>query len=579
MRVFTVLLALAALTPGAGSAAPSASSAYWVRFADRGRLERAPAATRRDAARASVSAKSLERRLRRGAGPEVFASDLPVEPRYVESLAARGFRVRVVSRWLNAASVEATPDEIATLASLPFVRSVEPVTRVRRMAPDVVVPGSERVGAEPAAPSASASPGDPSFYGLSWAQNRVVEVDSLHAMGLSGQGILIALLDTGFRETHEVLDSLAVTARRDFIHADTVVANEPSQDSAGQDSHGTNTLSILAANLPGRMVGPAYHARYALAKTEEVTSESTVEMDWWQAAAEWADSLGADVISSSLGYSEFDNAADSYTYADMDGRTTVVTLAAAEAARRGIVVVTAQGNEGNLPWHYLLAPADAESVLAVGAMDSTGVVTGFSSYGPSADGRVKPDVCAMGQFVALVSPGNDQNVNHGNGTSYSTPEMAGLVALLLEAHPTWTPFEIIEAVRATASRFDNPDAHAGFGIARGARAVAHTPSTVFASTPPGSAALVFAGPVPARRGTALTFWLRAGAVSGPVSVFVYDTRGRQVRSLFRGPVLAGSQRLVSWDGRDDAGAQAPAGVYFVSFDAPGVRLGRRVVLL
>jgi subtilisin family serine protease len=302
-------------------------------------------------------------------------------------------------------------------------------------------------------------------------------------------------------------------------------------------------------------------------------------MDYWQAAAEWADSLGADVISSSLGYSEFDNAADSYTYADMDGRTTVVTLAAAEAARRGIVVVTAQGNEGNLPWHYLLAPADAESVLAVGATDSTGTVTSFSSYGPSADGRVKPDVCAMGSFVAVVSPSNDTAISHGSGTSYSTPEAAGLAALLLEAHPTWTPFEIIEALRATATRFDTPDDRVGFGVARGARAVAWTPSTVFASTPPGSAALVFAGPVPARRGIDFTFWMRAGSVSGPASVLVYDTRGRRVCSLFEGPVLAGSQRLLSWDGRDASGASAPPGVYFVRFEAPGVRLGRRLVLL
>jgi subtilisin family serine protease len=572
------LVAATSHAPACGSSAPSGSTVVWVRFADRGRLERAPVAMRREAALAAVSLRSLERRHRRGAGVEVFESDLPVEAGYVRALADRGFRVRVVSRWLNAASVETAPARLAELAALPFVRAVEPSPRARRMEPDVVLPAAETAGA-PLAVASSANPGDPSFYGLSFAQNRVVEVDSLHAAGLSGQGVIVAMLDTGFRETHVVFDSLLVMARYDFIHADTVVANEAGQDGAGQDSHGTNTLSIIAANLAGRMVGPAFRARYALAKTEDVTSETPVEMDYWQAAAEWADSLGADVISSSLGYSEFDNAADSYTYADMDGRTTVVTLAAAEAARRGIVVVTAQGNEGNIPWHYLIAPADAESVLAVGATDSTGVVTGFSSYGPSADGRVKPDVSGMGSFVALVTPGSDSTITHGNGTSYSTPEIAGLAALLLEAHPTWTPFEVIESLRATATRFDTPDDRVGFGVARGARAVAWTPSTVFASTPAGAPALVFAGPVPVLRGEALTLWMRAGSFSGLASVFVFDTRGRRVRSLFEGPVLAGSQRLLSWDGRDAFGTRAPAGVYFVQFAAPGVRLGRRLILL
>ena len=570
--------AIATLAPAGAWAAPSASTVVWVRFVDHGSLEHATENQRRQTALAALAPRSLERRHRRGSGVLVFESDLPVEPRYVAALAERGFRVRVVSRWLNAASVEAEPARLAELSALPFVSAVEVAPRAWRMAPDTVTPIAEPAGAG-AGPASVAGPGDPSFYGYAWAQNRLVEVDSLHSAGLSGQGILVAMLDTGFRETNRVLDSLHVVARWDFIHADSVVANEPGQDGAGQDSHGTNTLSILAAYLPGRMVGPAYRASFALAKTEDVASETPVEMDYWQAAAEWADSLGADVISSSLGYNEFDNSADSYRYSDMDGRTTVATLAAAEAARRGIVVVTAQGNEGNRPWHYLLAPADAESVCAVGATDSTGIVTPFSSYGPSADGRVKPDVCGMGSAVAIAIASNDTLIYHGSGTSYSTPEIAGLAALLLEAHPTWSPFEVVESLRATATRFDTPDAHAGFGVAQGALAAAWTPSTVFAATAPGAAALVFAGPMPARRGGAFTFWMRAGRASGPARVQVFDTRGRRVRSLFEGPVLAGSERLLSWDGRDGFGSLAPAGVFFVRLDAPGVRLGRRLILL
>jgi subtilisin family serine protease len=561
--------------------APSLARAdvVWVRFADHGALERAPRELRIAAARATVSARSLERRERRGTAPAFLASDLPVEPRYVQALVVRGFHVRVVSRWLNAASVETAPERLPELGSLPFVIGVEPVAQARAdldlERPMAIV---ETMGAAHAA-AVDTVPGDTSFYGYSAAQNELIEADRLHARGLSGHGVLITMLDTGFRETHQVFDSLRVVARRDFIHGDTVVVNQPMQDSAGQDSHGTMTLSVIGADLPGRLVGTAFGATFALGKTEDVVTETPVEMDYWQAGAEWADSLGADVISSSLGYSTFDSPYPSYTYADMNGRTTVVTLAAAEAARRGIVVVTAQGNAGSTSWHYLIAPADGDTVCAVGATDSTGAIAYFSSFGPSADGRVKPDVCGMGLNASVVLPSSDVNIVQANGTSFSTPAMAGVAALLLEAHPGWTPFEVIQSLRATATRFANPDAQLGYGVARAADAVDWTPSTVFASPAPGTAALVLAGPTPLVRGEKIAFWARAGATSGAAHVDIFDTRGRRLRTLFAGEMLAGSERLLPWDGRNEAGRRAAAGVYFVRFDAPGVHLGRRVVLL
>ena len=580
-RVRAVRLALLLLL------APSAAGAdvYWVRFADHGGLEHAPASLRIAAARATVSAKSLERRMLRGAPAGVFASDLPVEPRYVQALVARGFRVRVVSRWLNAASVEASPDRLSQITSLPFVAGVEPVARARRDAdlergtPVVEPQGGTAPSGDARARPLDLVPGDPDFYGYSLKQNALIEADQLHARGLSGHGVLITMLDTGFRETHQAFDSLQVVARRDFVHGDTVVVNEAGQDQAGQDSHGTMTLSAVGAYWPGRLVGTAFGATFALGKTEDVESETPVEMDYWQAGAEWADSLGADVISSSLGYSTFDSPYPSYTYADMDGRTTVITLAAAEAARRGIVVVTAQGNAGASPWHYLIAPADGDTVCAAGAVDSTGVAAAFSSFGPSADGRVKPDVCALGLRGSVASPSSDVDILQVSGTSFSTPEIAGVAAMLLEAHPTWSPFEVIQSLRATAGRFDNPDAQLGYGLARAAAAADWTPSTVFASPVPGTAALVLAGSTPFVRGVGVTFWIRAGAATGLARVEIFDTRGRRLRTLFHGDVLAGSERLLSWDGRDEEGRRAAGGVYFVRFDAPGVHLGQRVVLL
>jgi hypothetical protein len=550
----------------------------WVRFADHGALERAPRELVIAAARATVSERSLERRALRGAAIGAYASDLPVESRYVQELLARGFTVRVVSRWLNAASVETTPERLSELRALPFVAGIEPVARAR-VDRDLErpTPFAETMGAATTVPR-PAAPGDTSFYGYSLAQNELIEADKLHARGLSGHGVLITMLDTGFKESHAVFDSLHVMARRDFVFGDTVVANEPA-DVPGQDSHGTMTLSVIGGNLPGRLVGTAFGATFALGKTENEASETPVEMDYWQAGAEWADSLGADVISSSLGYSTFDAPYTSYTYADMDGRTTVVTLAAAEAARRGIVVVTAQGNAGATGWHYLIAPADADTVCAVGATDSTGVAAYFSSFGPSADGRVKPDVCAMGLYAAVASPGNDTDILKANGTSFSTPAMGGVAALLLEAHPDWTPFDVIQSLRATASQFAYPDAQLGYGLARAADAADWTPSTVFAHPMPGTAALILAGSTPLVRGGNITFWARAGATSGPAHVEIFDTRGRRLRTLFQGDMLAGSERLLPWDGRDEEGRRAAAGVYFVRFEAPGVHLGRRVVLL
>lgn len=562
----------------------------WVRFADRGPLTTASPAARKQAALAQMSARSLARRAARARLFEPLESDLPVYSGYVDALAERGFRVRAVSRWLNAASVVAPRARLGELRALRFVQGVQPVPKMRRRRDtdpeEQPVPIDEGGGSGLSPESAGRafaaptdSPGTPGFYGNSYTQVRMIEADRLQAVGLSGRGVLVTMLDTGFRETHAAFESLRVVARRDFIYGDTVVVNEAGQDSAGQNNHGTMCLSILAGYEPGVLVGTAYGADVALGKTEWVPSEQAVEMDYWQMGAEWADSLGADAISTSLGYFEFDDPTDSYEYIDMNGHTTVVTLAAAEAARRGITVVCAQGNEGQTPWHYLVAPADAESVCAVGAVDSFRVVTGFSSYGPSADGRVKPDVCAMGAMVAVASPSNNTAILRGGGTSFATPAVGGLVALLLEAHPTWGPFEVLEALRSTADRFDAPDDHYGYGIARGELATSWIPSTTDTGPGPGPPPLVLVGPNPVATGGRIALRLRMGEAGGPARVEVFDARGRRARELLDRELPEGAVRAVSWDGRDASGRSMPPGLYFARFTAPGVRASARFVLL
>jgi len=553
------------------------SVAVWVFFTDRAGAEHDPSAY--TAARLTLTPRALERRVLRGAMPDLVASDLPVHAPYLRALLARGARLRGTSRWLNAASVEIPAALAIELARMPFVERIELVPRGRRIepvtepgdAPAAGAPGStarleaqagEREQRASSSPVAALAPGDTAYYGGSFRQLGMMQVPQLHAMGLSGAGVLVCMLDTGFHLTHQAFAGLQVLAARDFIHGDSNVDNEPGQDVAGQNQHGTWTLACVAGSKPGTYSGGAFGATVALGKTEDIASETPAEMDYWQFGAEWADSLGADVISSSLGYSEFDNPAESYTYADMDGRTTVVTLAAAEAARRGITVVTAAGNSGASPWYFIIAPGDADTVITSGAVDSFNVVASFSSHGPTADGRTKPDVTAMGRRVLSVSTSDNVSYVRVSGTSFSTPLTAGLVALLLEANPAWSPLEVREALRETALNQASPDNDIGWGLVRGLAAKAWRPSPTAIETAPGSGPglALSVGPNPVRAGAGSVVRLAPPAGSS-VTVEVFDLAGRRRARLFEG-VSTGSLSL-RWNGTGEDGARIPDGVYWI----------------
>jgi len=557
---------------------PLAGVVTWVFFSDRAGSERDPAAY--VAASRLLSARSLERRARRGSIPGIIASDLPVHEAYVHALVARGARLRGTSRWLNAASVEIPPALAREIAALPFVSRIELVPTGRSIdpieAPEPIAPSRGALDGA-AAPDAigapvqiALAPGDTAYYGASFKQLSMMQVPQLHAMGLTGAGVLVCMLDSGFRTTHPAFASLNVLAKRDFIHGDTNVDFDPTQDQVGQQSHGTWTLGCVAGSKPGTYSGGAFGATVALGKTEEVSSERPVEMDYWQFGAEWADSLGADVISSSLGYSVFDAPYPSYTYADMDGKTTVVTLAALEAARRGITVVNAAGNEGNNAWHYLIAPADADTIIASGAVDSFNVVTGFSSRGPTSDGRIKPDCTAMGRGVFLPASDSTSNYIRASGTSFSTPLTAGLVALLLEAHPAWRPFEVREALRETALNHASPNNDIGWGLVQGLAAKAWIPSTTAVRDPAGrvSGIEISAGPNPirARGETTIRFTTPPGLRA---RVEIVDLAGRRRASLFEGS--AAGTKTLRWNGVGDDGLGLAAGIYWVRVTVHGAR--------
>ena len=555
--------ALSAVTQGD----PDAPVIVWVTFADRAGAERDPAAFAE--ARARMSPRALERRRLRGTLKDVVASDLPVHEPYVRALVQRGAQLRGTSRWLNAASIRISTREAVRIARLPFVAEVElvPIGRVSHdpepFAEDAPAPDGALLKAG-TSPEIQLAPGDTAFYGATFKQMTMMQVPQMHAAGLSGAGVLVCMLDGGFRTTHQIFAGLNIVATYDFVNNDPVVDDQVPPDAAGEASHGTSTLACVAGFKAGTYVGGAYGCSVALGKTEYGPTEMPVEMDNWQRGAEWADSLGADVISSSLGYFQFDSPYLSYSYTDMDGQTTVVTRAASEAMRRGITVVNAAGNEGATTWHYLIAPADADTVMAIGAVDSFNVVTAFSSRGPSADGRIKPDVTAMGSRVYLPSFTNAAAYGRASGTSFSTPLTAGVVALVLEAHPTWGPFEVREALRETALNHAVPNNDIGWGLVQGFAAIQWSPSTT-AVDPRGAGApavALAAGPNPFRAGSAQTVRFSG---KGRVALDAIDVRGRRVARPFEG--VDDVSTACSWRGARDDGRNLPAGMYWLRLSA------------
>jgi len=366
-------------------------------------------------------------------------SDLPIAPEYREEIKGIGGQIKAHSKWLNYLLVE--HDQPDVLLSLPFVDHIE-------------FPQAHH--------SALAGlSGDTFSYALGQGQIAMLSGDSLHRSGYTGRGITIAVIDAGFYRTNTLnaFDSLRNSGRLlgtyNFINGDTNVYT-------GNGLHGTEVLSTMAAMDTLLMVGTAPHANYWLLSSENIHHERPIEMDHWVMAAEFADSVGAHVINSSLSYKTFDNPSHNYTYSQMDGNTTVITKAADIAASKGILVVIAAGNSGDGPLPHIGAPADADSVLTVGAVTWESDYALFSSRGPSADGRVKPDVMAQGSPTIVLQENSLANVEFG--TSYAAPLIAGLAACLIEANPARHSEEIANFIRQSAHLYSSPNDSMGYGI-------------------------------------------------------------------------------------------------------------------
>jgi len=408
---------------------------------------------------AYLSQKSISRRLRQHIA--IDSTDLPVTPRYIDSVRLAGaVIVRDTSRWLNQVCIATTDSTaLAKINSFPFVITAQPIMRPVGIGNAHNNQFTEHVDS---VSTINGVTGIQDFYnyGKSYPQIHIHNGEYLHNLGFHGEGMSIAILDAGFYHYLSLPAFDSVLSNNQVKDTYDFVARNPSVNEGYY--HGMECFSIMASNLPGQLVGTCPKANYYLYVSEDVYSESPVEEQYWTAAAERADSMGVDVISTSLGYSQFDNPYFDHTYADMNGHTTIAAKAAGLAAKKGIIVVVAAGNAGNVSWHYITTPADADSIVAVGAVSTSGVVGTFSSYGPSSDGRVKPEVASVGVGTALQT--TIGTVGFGNGTSFATPNMAGLITCLWQAFPEFSNKEIIQAVEKSSSIFPAPDNRIGYGL-------------------------------------------------------------------------------------------------------------------
>lgn len=408
-----------------------------------------------------LSQRAINRRINQNIS--IDQSDLPVNPQYLSGVAGTGAFVMRSSKWFNAAIIETTSSTVLNaISQLPYVLNVQNVSKPKPN-PDRSNKFDNLIKNINPSTEAHRSSGTQSLnYGNGFIQANMLGLLTLHNQGYTGAGRLIAVLDAGFLDVPNMICFDSIRANNQIKHTWDFVDNE--SDVYDDHYHGAAVLSCMASNVPDTLVGTAPHADYILLRTEDANSEFIIEEYNWAIGAEFADSAGVDLINSSLGYTEFNDPSQNHLYSDMDGNTNPVTIAADWAAQKGILVVNSAGNEGSSPWNYISAPADADSILAIGAVDFSGAYASFSGNGPSFDNRVKPDVAAQGQNTWLYTPFSNNQVTQGNGTSFSGPVLCGAAACLWQAWEQKSNMDIIQVIKRSANQYSNPDTLLGYGI-------------------------------------------------------------------------------------------------------------------
>ncbi len=396
---------------------------------------------------AFLSEKAIARRYKQRL--PIDSTDLPVCRKYVDEIRRQGVNIVVTGKWENFVTISCNDSTlIDRIAALPFVRATEKVW----MAPE----GDKMMSTERDSLINRPSVHPDSVYGFAIDQIQMSNGDKLHREGFRGQGMTIAVIDAGFHNADRIatMQNIRILGIKDFVN--------PKADIFAESSHGMMVLSCIGMNRPGIMTGTAPEASFWLLRSEDEYSEHLVEQDYWAAAVEFADSVGADVLNTSLGYYTFDDKSKDYKFRDLDGHHALMSRQASRIADKGMVLVCSAGNSGMGAWKKITPPGDAENVLTVGAINKDGVLAPFSSIGNTADNRIKPDIVAVGQGTDVMR--TDGNQGKANGTSFSSPVMCGMVACLWQACPDLTAKEVIELVRRSGDRADYPDNIYGYGI-------------------------------------------------------------------------------------------------------------------
>ena len=414
---------------------------YWVEFTDKYNSNFSV-----NNPEAFLSQRAINRRIRQNIPIKI--QDLPINNWYVDSIKKLGFDVLNRSKWFNGIMLSTNDSNLVDNINFSFVKSTFSFGRWNRNK------SNQRTN------SKFENDFNKSDYGDTYNQLQMLKGNILHNRNLKGEGKVIAVLDAGFSKANEMdafkklFDEDRILGSWDFV---------AQEESVFEDhSHGMMVLSTMGAENKGQIIGTSPNASFWLLRSEDGDTENLIEEYNWLCAAEFADSVGADIINSSLGYTTFDDVNQNHTYSDMDGRTAPVSIAANLASRKGMIVVNSAGNSGSSSWHYIGAPADADSILSVGAVDENRDFAWFSSYGPSIDGRIKPTVVAQGRNTIVAT--SDNGILAGNGTSFSSPVIAGMTACLWQAHPNRTNIEIINAIILSANLHDNPNDSLGYGL-------------------------------------------------------------------------------------------------------------------
>ena len=395
-----------------------------------------------------LSAKAIERRRKQNL--PIDSTDLPVCRKYIDEIRKQGVKIVVTGKWDNFVTVSCNDTTlIDRIAALPFVLSTEKVW---------ISPGAGKPSMATERDSVLNQPTihPDSIYGRAITQIQMSNGDKLHDAGFKGQGMTIAVIDAGFHNVDKItaMQNIRILGTKDFVNQQA--------DIFAESSHGMSVLSCIGMNRPDIMTGTAPEASFWLLRSEDEYSEHLVEQDYWSAAVEFADSVGVDVINTSLGYYSFDDKSKNYKYRDLDGRHALMSRQASHIADKGMILVCSAGNSGAGSWKKITPPGDADNVLTVGAIDKRAVLATFSSVGNTADHRVKPDVVAVGVGSDVIR--TDGNQGRANGTSFSSPIMCGMVTCLWQACPTLTAKEVIELVRRSGDRAGFPDNIYGYGV-------------------------------------------------------------------------------------------------------------------